>query len=210
MPAVLPDRYTAPTARVVFGRDTALYSALAVLAEGLNLTLVADNVLAETLLGELFAGPAPLPVCIEALLKSARVAPGQFRVEATEEYMLLLSAPNRSLAEPILGADEHTPGERRLLDRVVDVRLPRAQGGPSDDVYESGAAPFGAVLGELSADLGLTVLADEGVREFPVTYTVMNEVRVRTALRLLIRQWPAPNIGATIEGDIVRIGRVSR
>jgi len=64
-----------------------------------------------------------------------------------------------------------------------------------------------AVLDSLSQQLGILVVAEKGLEDLPVNPVVLNNVRVQTAMDLLIRQWLIPDFGYQVAGDRIVIRR---
>ena len=93
-------------------------------------------------------------------------------------------------------------GEQALLQRVVSLEVPRATG---EMTFYRTASKLGEVLPELSRQLGIPVEAAPALREFPVNWTVMHDVRVETAILLLIRQWPLERFGYEVYPDRILI-----
>ena len=185
-------RFAATVASFAVGAGTDLYNALALLGDGLRITVVADNAVADAWSGEVFVNNAPIPDILAALFKSARIPATAVNVESTDEYILMRSAGNANRQDPCLNKAELSDRQRKLLAATVSVHLPRTKSGV---VFEQGALPLSATLGELSQQLGMTVTADEAVAKLPVNVIAFNNVSVETALNLIVWQWPVPGFG---------------
>ncbi len=197
----LPARYQGMIATLALGRDTSLYNAFAMLSDSLGITVIADNAVAEAITGEITLDNAPLHAVIEALLQSALVPPQDVVVEATDEY-ILLSARGNEHPEPLLmNAAELTDAQRATLNRRIDLTLPQPNSNANGEVisFYVEATTLGQVLGSLASQIGVTVHANEIIRDLPVNYSIMHDVRVETALDLIIRQWLVPSFGYTLE-----------
>lgn len=189
---VLHPRFEALRATYAVGAGTDLYNALALLGDALQVTLVADNVVADAWCGELFLEDAPLSSILEAVLKSALVPADAVRVESTAEYVFIRSAANENRAPALLNPEEVDRGMQRRLENSVDVRLP----GPARGVaFGEGASPLAEVLPALSAQLGVDVTTDPSMADFPVNVAVLHEIPAKTALDLIVWQWPLPRYG---------------
>ncbi len=201
-------RYRSMRASTFFGVDTPLFNAFALLGRTLNITLVGDNAVADALSGELAVGEVALTTALEALLKSARLNDQAVQVETTDEYIFLRHANNQSRPDLLLNAGAITDAQEAMLDRRVDVHLPRSHGDPTEVATSPGAHALGYILDALSEQLGIQVRADAGIEKLPVNPVVMNQVRVRTAMDLLIRQWLLPEFGYEVTGETIVIRHV--
>lgn len=206
----LHPRYQEPRATLSFGAGTPLFSGLALLGHTLNLTLVADNAVAAAELGELHLQDVPLSVALEAMLKSARVAAASLRVESNEEYLFLASARNAVQDGLLLEIADARPQSENVLNKKVSVILPHPVRDREHFETPAGATPLGSVLDSLSQQLGVRVDAERGMERLPVNPAVMNGVRLRTALDLLIRQWPVAEFGYELRPAGVLIRRLER
>lgn len=205
----LPAAFDELRAAVAFGTATPLFDALAFLSETLELAIVADQAVAESPLGEVALDVSPLPVILEALLKSARVPPDAFEVDATNEYILIRSVANPAQRTLLLNEDRLRANERAMLGRRVNVRLPAPSNDPDVMIGRFGARPLGELLPELSRQLGVPVRAAEGVETLPVNPMVLPNVTVRTALALIIAQWPVDAFGYRVDANGVLIHAVA-
>lgn len=207
MGGVLNPIYTDVRISVSFGAGTKLYNVFALLGHMLKLTIVADNAVAETVCGEMSLAEAPLESALEAILKSARLRPDAIAVESTDEYIFIRSSANQQPESALLNADVLAEEQRQVLDKRVTVYLPDAV--PADGqvyVYRSGKSVRG-IIGALSTQIGIAVHADEALQPLPVNPIVLNNVRVCTALDLLVRQWPLPEFGYELRNDGIHLRR---
>lgn len=205
--AGLPQRFQDIRTTCSFGSGTTLFNVLGVLGTNLGLTLVADNVVAETRCGELFLTDAPLPNVLDAILQSARLSPDAFLVESTDEYVFICSRANQNTSSTLLNADALTAEEQQLLARQVNLCLPERPESAAQVVVYHAATPLEDVLPALAEQLECPVRAEAGLDDLPVNFTVMNNVRIGTALDLLIRQWPIAQFGYEVAGGDVVIRR---
>jgi len=197
-------RYHAIPTSVVFGEGTPLYNVLAILSASLDVTLVADNIVAENPCGEIVLRGAPLDLALEALLRSARITPDAIRVESTDDYIFLRAAANTAAPDLLLNDAALSPAERAALDVKVSVILPETARRPGAAVFVDSAVQLGDILPSLSKQLGIPVTAP-GLERLPVNYTVLNKLPIRSALNLLLRQWPTPNFGYTYTGGTITL-----
>ena len=193
---------------LAFGADTPLYSALALLGHTLGHTVIADNAVAAALCGEIHLKDVPLSAALDALLQSARVSRESFHVESTPDYTFVASASNVGGRPLLLGEDSLTDEQAAMLGRKVRVTLPFPQDDPEHLRGRIGASTLGEVLEGLSEQLGLPVTADANMHRLPVNPAVMTDVRVATALELLIRQWLVPEFAYTVEDTGIRLRHV--
>ena len=178
-----------------FGAGTPLFEVFAVLSTSLGKTIMADNLVAEARCGALTLSKIPLPDALDALIKSARMNKGAFQVESTPEYLFIYATQNAAPHVTLLNAETLTAEQNALLDKPVDVFLPANPDDPSRLAMQRGATALSKVLGTLSARLGVTVVAEEGLGDLPVNPVALIHVRIRTVMDLLIRQWPLAEFG---------------
>jgi len=193
--------------RVAFGAYVPLYTVLAWLGRALEVTIVADNAVAAARCGELALSDLPLDQALEAILKSARVA--GVTVDATEEFVFLQARDNMSPHSSLLNGDDLTAEQREHLEQRVTVMLPHPPSGADGLRLVGDARRLEDVLDPLSEQLGVPVVAEKGLGELPVNPAVFTQVRVQTALDLLVRQWLVlvPEFGYQFTGDRVVIRR---
>jgi len=196
----LDSAYDGAEAAISFGSGTRLFSALAMLGEATGHTLVADNSLAELQVGELVLDRLPLEQALEALLKSARIA--RPNVDSTDEYIFIAGQVNRNPRSLLLNADTLTAEQRALLDKRVDVYLPQRPEEGTRLMLGVAAAPLGKTLGSLSRQLGVGIEVQRGLEKLPVNPSVFRNVRVGTALDLIVRQWLEPVFGYEVTPDL--------
>lgn len=209
--AQLPARYGALTADVSFGAGTALFNVFAVLSQLLDVTIVADNVIAEVRCGEFFLRQAPLSAILDAALKSARLVPEAIVIEATDECIFVRGAENAAAVAGPINEAALSDEERALLDRRVSACLPKTPEQPGQSIVLRGAVELKKALDTMSAQFGVTVTADasDRVQLLPVNLTVLNDVTLRTAMALLIRQWPLARFGYEVRSGSLHILEVA-
>lgn len=196
----LDDKVTGPfaTTRASFaiGAGTDLFNAFAMLGSTLQLTIIADNLVADAWCGELFLQNAPVATIVEALLKSARVSPGMITIECTDTYLFVRSSANRSHPPSCLNREALSTEEETILSRKVTFRIPDS--GPTFQ-FQSEPATLEAILPVLSQQLGLPVTAAKEMYKLPINIASFSEVSIETAMDLLVRQWPLPRYGYRLE-----------
>lgn len=197
----LPPAHEAAVLSAAFGFNTRLDNALASLGHSLGLTVATDNILGEQRVGELNVHEAPLPRVLEALLRSARVPPGGFRIETGDNHVALLAAPNQARRNPMLNTQAPPAAMRRALDRRVDVYLPAPPPDDSQVAFSPGPMPLAEALPLLSAALEFRVMATVEVADLPVNPCAMRGIRAADALDLIVRQWPLPHFGYEVRAD---------
>jgi len=201
----LPAHMEGRSAGLDFGAGTKLYNVLALLGATLDITLVADNAVAEARCGEVALARAPLAIGLEALFKSARIPPDAFEVDATAEYTFFARAGASGERSFLHKPEALTAAQRERLEQRVTLILPHQPPEPGRlPLYET-ATPLGEVLESLSRQLGVTVRAEAELTEFPVNPCVFNEVRVQTALDLLLRQWLVHDFVYEFDGEGILI-----
>lgn len=188
---------------VTFGNGLRLYTVFAWMSYALDRTIVADNSVADARCGELALQQVPLASALEAVLKSARV--NAFVVDCTDEYVFIHNPNNKSPRETLLNSNPLNAAEVELLDRPVSLVLPFAPSPGRPLEMQQHAFELGQVLDSMSQQLGVTVVAEEGLEELPVNPAVIANVRMRTALDLVIRQWLVPNYGYQVTHDRIVI-----
>jgi len=190
---------------MAFGFQTPLYEAFALLSDARDTAIVADNVVADALCGPLTLAEIPLQDGLEAILKSARVQPRALKVDSGADYVFLYSAENTAPADTRIAASGPEIGVD--LEARVDVILPARVEDSGRLRLPPGALPLRRVLGALSAQLGVKVVAERGLEKLPVNPCVFRGVKRSTALDLLIRQWPLPKFGYEAKEDHILIRR---
>ena len=188
-----------------FGHQTPLYEALALLSDARDTAIVAGNAVADAVCGPMTLAEIPLQEGLEAILKSARVEPGALKVDSTADYIFLYSVENTAPADTRIGTPSAEGGVD--LEARVDVVLPAPPEDPGRLRLPPGALPLRRVLGALSEQLGVKVVAEKGLGQLPVNPCVFRGVKRSTAMNLLIRQWPLPEFGYGVEGNRIVIRR---
>jgi hypothetical protein len=199
--AQLDPGFTAPEASVAFGSYTSLYNVFAALSRTLPATIVADNAVADAHCGELALPDVPIATALRAILQSARVPADGYVLKSTEEYVFIASPGNGNRDDTLLNGEMLTPDQNVLLDAQVSVMLPEIDEVPEHMAMVTGAKTLVEMLPALSEQLGLPVHAAPELNDLPVNYTVINNVRRRTALNLLIWQWLHPGFGYELRAD---------
>ncbi|HDP33816.1 MAG TPA: hypothetical protein ENN29_01765 [Candidatus Hydrogenedentes bacterium] len=194
----LDSRHSGLTASVAFGAKTELYNVLAALGESLDITIIADNFLAEAHCGEMFLSDAPFPVILEAILRSTRLTPDSFAVENTPEYIFIHTTQNNDTDSRLLNRRPLTPEQQSLLDRIVSVSLPNENTAAQTPFTAAPIALRDALL-PLTEQLGIEIVAHRRLADIPINPCLMKNVRLETALNLLLRQWPLPDFGFEIQ-----------
>jgi len=189
-------RFNSTRASFAIGAGTDLYNAFALLSTSLQMTIVADNRIAETWCGEIFLDDAPVSAIVEAILKTARISPEAFEVESTSEYLFIRSTDNQSRAPSCLNESELTVAQKEFLATPITLHLPDTG---TELVFQSVATPLKKVLPTLSSRLGIPVTATAAVDSLPVNISVFQNVSVETALDLLVRQWLLPRYGYRLD-----------
>jgi len=196
--------YKAVSASVAFGAKTELFKVFSILGKSLDITIIADNYIAEARCGEIFLSDSPLPVVLEAILQSARISPESFTVESTPEYIFIKAVKNKDSSSCLLNPSSLTAQQKTLLDTSVSLFLP--------DVKTVEQAPFLGqpilledALRPLTEQLGVEIVAQRKLAEIPINPCVMNHVRLETALNLLLRQWPLPDFGFEVQENRILI-----
>ncbi len=202
----LDSSYAGMTMTLTMGADTPLFTVFALLGQAMNRTFVADNSLAEARCGEMALRDVPVAKGLEAILKSARVV--SYEVESTEEFVFLRSPGNANPPNLLLNAENLTEAQRALLEKRVDVYLPSPPDAQGHLVMLKAAETLEAALPSLSQQLGVMVVAEKSLFGFPVAPVVLRQVRVRTALDLLLRQWLVADFAYEFRGDRLLIRRL--
>ncbi len=200
----LDDRYHSMSASVVLGAKTELYNAFSALSKSVGATIVADNFIAEARTGEMFLHDAPFHVVLEAILQSARIAPGAFVVESGPEYIFIRSQQNADTGNRLLNAGALTREQRTLLSTVVSLTLPDSRA-VSHAAFTSIPIPLHDALLPLTEQMGVEIVAQRHLADIPINPCVMDDVRLETALNLLLWQWPMPDFGFEVQENRILI-----
>lgn len=190
------ERFNTTRASFAVGAGTDLFNAFALLSHSLKVPVLADQVVADAWCGEVFLQDAPLSAIVEALLKSARVAPSLVTIESTDRYLLVRSAANPRRGTACLNPAPRTPEETATLEKTVSIHVPDRG---TEFSFQAEPVKLGEVLGTLSAQIGLAVTADPEVARLPVNITILEGLPLETALDLLVQQWPVPRYGYRLE-----------
>jgi len=188
---------------VAFGENMPLYWTFSWLSHVLGVTIIADNAVAEAKCGELTLSNVPLGDALEAIAKSARLV--QFEVESTNEYIFFRTSDNISEKNQLLNPDPLDEHQEALLNKRINLLLPDLPVNPNKIDLPEGAQSLEAVRDVLEAQLGVRVVFEPELGILPINPAVMKNVRMRTALDLLIRQWLVPDFGYYVFEDIVCI-----
>ena len=78
---------------------------------------------------------------------------------------------------------------------------------PTSPTLPRSGVRLGELLPTLSSQLGVQVTADAGMANFPVLPMTCRNVPIRTALDLLVRQWPVAGFGYAVTPSGIRLGR---
>lgn len=199
----LPARYRPLRLDLSIGDYTPLFDALALLGHSLGISIVADNLLAESTCGECAFHDAPFADVLKGLLQSARTAPGAFFVEATDAYIFLGTVGNPSPASALLNEEALNDSARGLLAKSVSLTLPRRIEPNKPFEFVRAPARLGSLLTTLSTQLGIPVEADPRLLDFPVNPCVFRNLSMRSAMDLLVRQWPLASFGYEVRQDTI-------
>lgn len=191
-------------AEIALGASMSLTTAFQLIGQVLDTTVVADNAVAAAECGELTLGAIPLEDALEAVLKSARVP--RPAVDSTSEFNFIYHAGNPSPRSFLLKAETLDKRQNALLETRVDVVLPWRPSDPTKVLVPPAATPLEKVLKPLSEQLGVRVMAEADLAEVPIEAAILRGVRIRTAIDLLIRQWPIHEFGyeMTPDGILIR------
>ena len=200
----LDDSYKELTASVTFGARTHLFNVFSVISESMGITVIADNIIAEARCGEISLGEVSLAAILEAVLQSARISPNSFVVESTKEYIFIRSVKNEGLVERLLNPTEITSEQRSLLDKQVSLLLPD-NNVAVQTAFSADPVPLREVLASLTRQLGIKITAQRQLGEVPINPCRMHNVRLETAMNLLLRQWPLPDFGFEVQEDKILI-----
>ncbi len=112
-------------------------------------------------------------------------------MESTAEYIFIRAPQNTTPPSLLLNPSSLDAEQRVLLDRTVTVALPDRR----THAFMAAPIPLRDALRPLTDQLGVEIAAQRTLADIPVNPCVMRQVRVETALALLIRQWPVPEFG---------------
>ncbi len=196
-------------AEMVFGANLPLYMVLAWISQATGKTIVADNLAAAAVTGELALGEVPLRTGLEALLKSARAV--GVGVDSSPEYIFFYHPARNPYSHKrslLIHDGELTPEQQALLDRRVSAVLPATSGTRGPVPFQSGAQPFSTAVKSLSRQLGIPIDIDTALADLPVNPAAFSQLRLGTVLDLTIRQWLYPDIGYEVRNDRIVIRRL--
>lgn len=182
-------------AGAVFGAKTPLFAVFSALSTSLDITILADNYIAESRCGELHLPELPLPVLLAAVLQSARISTDAFIVENTPEYIFFRAPRNENPPSVRIESTSPPPDAQALLDKTVSLTLPPLEDSQNQFVIASEPMPLNEVLYPLTKQLGIEVVAERRLADIPINPCVFRNVRLSTALDLLVRQWPLAQFG---------------
>lgn len=188
---------------MAFGSGLRLYTVFSWVSLALNITIIADDSIADARCGELVLGNVPLADALDAILKSARVV--KFAVDSTGEYVFIYTPENKSAASQLLNEDALSDAHKAFLEKRINVFLPRQPEEGQSVEMALGPMPLGDVLPSLSRQLSVKVVAEKGLEGLPVNPAVLRGVRAKTALDLIVRQWLEPDYGYQVVQDRVVI-----
>ncbi len=188
---------------MAFGSGLNLFTVFSWISYALNITIVADDAIADARCGELVLGDIPLPDAIEAILKSARVA--AFEIDSTDQYIFVYVPSNKSEKSQLLNADKLDDAQRKFLEHRVPVILPKAPAPGETVAMARIPSPLKDVLPSLSSQLGATVVAEAGLDDLPVNPVIFRGASVQSILDLIVRQWLEPKFGYQVLQDRIVI-----
>ncbi len=197
--------YQQPVEQLSFGTGFPLYAVFDWISQALGVTVVGDSAVGEVRCGEMALRDIPLDEGLEAILKSARAA--GIRLDVTDEYVFFLAKDNPCPASALLNGDALDNRMQEILEKRVNVCMPRPPKAPGRIELVGEAEPLSEVLPSLSQQLGIPVVAEKGLGDIPINPAALNNVRVRTAMDLLIRQWLTADYGYQITHDRIVIQR---
>ncbi|MCP4644960.1 MAG: LysM peptidoglycan-binding domain-containing protein, partial [bacterium] len=193
---------------MAFGAGMYLSTVFGLMSRALDITIVGDNAIAESRTGEVILGPMTLEEALEAILKGARIP--AFEVDSTDEYIFISVPQNRNPRSLMLNTGPLDPTQQAMLNAQVDVVLPAPTSDPNKVPAGGSVVGLRQVLGPLSQQLGVRVVAERGLEDIPIEAAVLNNVSVGTAMDLLVRQWPVPSFGYQVTSDRIVIRRRDR
>lgn len=193
------------SASLALGDGATLASALALLSHSTGVTVVADNAIGEARTGELWLPASPLPVLLDAILKSARVPAADAQVESGENYLLLHTGQPQP--DTLLNAAALTPDLRAWLDAPATVYLPEPPAASGRLPLMFAPRTLAESATALSQQLGMRVSIEHGIEDLPVNQCTLINLPRHRVLDLLIRQWLVPQFGYEVTPEGVTIRR---
>ncbi|NLO33581.1 MAG: hypothetical protein GX117_09550 [Candidatus Hydrogenedentes bacterium] len=201
----LSDAYKELKVGAVFGAKTNLFVLFAALSKSLDITIVADNYIAEARCGEIHLPQLPLGRVLEAMLQSARIAPDTVSIECTDEYIFLKAPQNENADTTRISPSDANAGDA-MTERIVSLCLPDCGTEEEEGMVEAASAiPLHEALLPLPEQLGVEIVAQRALADIPINPCILNNVKLSTALDLLIRQWPLPYFGWEYRNDRILI-----
>ncbi len=191
----LPPRYAALRGSMAFGAGMPLYTACAWLSQAMGIAVVADNAVGSAYLGETALSDVTVAQALEAMLKGARVP--KCSIEATDEFVFLCAPGNPNPASALLGPADNMA----LLEKMVNVSLPYVARDAGKYPVEFSAKPLGDLRGLLEQQLGVPVAIEGKANILPVNPMTVRNVRLRTALDLLVKQWLSADFCYEVRGE---------
>ncbi|HQE82049.1 MAG TPA: hypothetical protein PLM14_03550, partial [Candidatus Hydrogenedentes bacterium] len=201
--------YDEVNAEIVFGANLPLYMAFAWISQATGKTIVADDLAAVAVTGELSVGEVPLRTGLEAILKSARAI--GVGVDSTPDYVFFYHPgrnPYVNKRSLLINSEGLSAEQSELLARRVNVVLPTAPGTRGPIPFQAGALPFSKAVQSLSRQLGVPIGIDKALEDLPVNPVVFTDVPIGTVLDLVIRQWLYPDIGYEVQKNQIIVRRL--
>lgn len=196
-------------ANVGFGADTPLYAALALLSYSMKTTIVADNIVAGANCGEVELSDVPLSVALQAIFQSARITQGAFRIQSGDSVTFFYAPQNKLRTGLLVNRADAGADALRLLEQRVTLSLPSAPDNPEHLRGYTGAVPLQQCVESLSKQLGVRIMTDADTAQLPVNPSVIVDVPLKTALALIIHQWPVPDFGYEVLPGGIRFVRAT-
>lgn len=193
--------------RMAFGAEIPLYAVFTWIGQAWNTTVIADQAVAAAPCGEIALRDIPLDRAVEAVLKSALLDPDTLQIDRTGEYIFCTTSANRSPASALLGSDSLSDRQGSYLGEKVSVVLPEPPMVPGKVETMKYAQHLAEVLPSLSTQLGVAVVAESDLADWPVNPSTYSGVSVKTVMDLLIRQWLVPETGYQFTHDRIVIRR---
>lgn len=193
---------------IVFGADTPLYDALALLTHSTGYTMIADNAVAVSLCGETHLYDVTIEQALSALFRSARLSPQSIRIDSHASHTFVSAIGNRPRSKLFFTQDGWSGVHERRLKRRVSLSLPDRRTDGDSLQGQIGAKPLAEVLPALSDQLGILVTADANLSNLPVNPAVITDVPLEVALKLIINQWLLPEFGYRLTDEGVHLMHV--
>ncbi|MDZ4859587.1 MAG: hypothetical protein SGI88_11450 [Candidatus Hydrogenedentes bacterium] len=201
----LDARYANVTTDAAFGSGLPLFSVFMWMGYALDMTIIGDHSISDAHSGELALKQVSLETALEAVLKSARVV--SLATDSTPEFIFLAAPANKNPSSLLLEEASLTDAQRDVLDKQVSLALPRPLRTGQRMEMSMQPSKLGDILPTLSEQLGITVVAEKGLLEFPVNPFYVHKARLGTAMDLLLRQWLEANYGYQLVKDRIVIRR---